>query len=102
MVKFKKEDFKYVSRVYIACDLYMNKCGYYYIFSVVGESANYLKNKYSLQNINIEVNLFADNSMRICSYKEHSRDKDIVYMAKEDVKELLPLLQEDMNLDFWR
>lgn len=89
MIKFWKDDFRYVKKM--GYNLYE----YIYVFNVRGESSNYLRNKYSLQYPNIEVNLFTeDNSISVGSYKEYSFDRDITDMEEDDVKELLPLLQE--------
>lgn len=100
MIKFWKEDFRYISRSYMACDLYMNKYGYRYTFSVRGESANYLINKYDLDYPNIQVHLFTcDNTMTVTSKTENKLNSDVADIEEEDLKELLSLLQEDVDLD---
>lgn len=93
MIKFWKEDFTYVKR--LDCSI----GGYIYIFSVRGESSNYLRNKYDLTYPNIHVNVFTiDNSMTIGS-KNEKLQADITDMEEEDVNELLPLLQKDIEMD---
>lgn len=93
MVKFWKEDFKYIKR-------FLSYYGYCYIFSVRGESANYLMNKYDLEYPNVYVNLFTDdNSMTVASKTENKLKSDVVDIDEEDSKKLLYLLQEDVDMD---
>lgn len=93
MIKFWKEDFTYVKRLNCSAG------GYIYTFSVHGESSNYLRNKYDLGYPNIYVNVFTkDNSMTVGSRNEKLQ-ADIADMEEEDENELLPLLQEEIDLD---
>ena len=94
MIKFWKDDFRYIKRINFTGG------GYIYIFSVRGESSNYLRNKYYLQFPNIQVNLFTiDNSMSIGSKTNNKLHSDITDMEEEDTKELLSLLQENVDID---
>lgn len=94
MIKFWKEDFRYIERLNFSFG------GHIYIFTVRGESSNYLRNIYTLQYPNIQVNLFTiDNSMSIGSKTDNKLKSDITDMDEEDVKELLPLLQEEVDSD---
>ncbi len=89
MIKFWKDDFRYTGRY----EIYHGH--YCYAFAVRGESSNYLRNRYYLQYPNIQVNLFTeDNSMSVISKIAPNIKVDIADMEEEDVKELLPLLQE--------
>lgn len=95
MIKFWKDDLKYIGRTYIACNLSMNKYDYYYTYSVIGESANYLRNKYGLDYPNIQVHLFTcDNTMTVTSKTENRLNSDVTDIEEGDLKELLSILQE--------
>ena len=94
MIKFWKEDFTYVKR--LECSI----GGYIYIFSVRGESSNYLRNKYDLTYSNMYVNVFTiNNSITVGSKANNMSLSDITDMEEEDENELLPLLQEEIDLD---
>ena len=100
MVKFFKEDFKYIERH----GYYNNDCGdggYCYSFSVCGESANYLINKYGLEYSNVRVNLFTDdNSMTVGSKTNNKLKADCMKIDDtDDLTELLFILQEDIRID---
>lgn len=97
MIKFWKEDFKYIGKKYISCNSYMNRyeC---YTFSVRGESANYLINKYDLDYPNIQVHLFAcDNTMTVTSKTDNRLNSDVADIEDEDLKELISIIQEDVD-----
>lgn len=92
MIKFWKEDFTYIND-------FLTYNGDYYEFSVRGESANYLINKYDLDYQNIELHLFTDdNTMTVTSRTESGLNRDISDVDKEDIQELLPILQEEINM----
>ena len=100
VIKFWKEDFRYIERH----SYYNNErgdSGYYYTFTVRGESANYLMNKYELSYPNVEVHLFADdNSMTVTSKIDNGLNRDVVDIDDEsDLKELLLILQEEVRID---
>lgn len=100
MIKFWKEDFRYITRMgYYNAE--QGCCSYYYTFSVRGESANYLMNKYDLDYPIINVNLFTeDNSVTVRSTVENRLKSEVVDIDdKEDLKELLPLLIGEINID---
>lgn len=100
MIKFWKEDFRYITRMgYYNAE--QGCCSYYYTFSVYGESANYLMNKYDLDYPIINVNLFTeDNSVTVRSTVENRLKSEVVDIDdKEDLKELLPLLIGEVNID---
>ena len=94
VVKFWKEDFRYTER-------YFSYDGYCYTFTVRGESANYLMNKYGLGYPNVEVNYFTDDgSMSVRSSTENKLKIDITDIDdEEDLKELRTILQETVDLD---
>ena len=95
MIKFWKEDFKYVKR--INADE-----SFAYRFFVYGESANYLMNRYDLTCKNVEV-VYYDDEVRV--YKTHKIKNDsrvfYEYMAlyDEDNEELCSLLIDTVKLD---
>jgi len=93
MIKFWKEDFRYINRYEIFR-------GYSYTFSVCGESANYLINKYELNYSNIQVHFFTcDNTMTVTSKTDDKLRSDVADIEEEDLKELLTILQEEVDLD---
>ena len=96
MIKFWKEDFRYIKRSFIS---FTDK--YCYTFSVRGESANYLMNKYGLQYPNIEIHLFTSyNSMSVTSKIDSGLKSDVTDIDDEDdLKELLSILQEEVRID---
>jgi hypothetical protein len=93
MIKFWKEDFTYVKR--LDCSI----GGYIYIFSVRGESSNYLRNKYDLEYQNIYVNVFNRFEGITVGSENEKLQADIADMEEEDENELLPLLQEEIEID---
>ena len=100
MIKFFKEDFEFLKRMgYYNAEA--GGCNYYYTFSVRGESANYLMNKYDLSYPIIYVNLFTnDNSVTVRSTVENRLKSEITDIDdEEDLKELLPILMEEVNID---
>ena len=90
MIKFWKEDFRYVERYEYGLDVYR------YVFTVRGESANYLMNKYDLGYPNITVNLFTDdNSMSVASKANNGLQSDVTDIDDiDDLAELLKILSE--------
>ena len=97
MTKFCKEDFKYIKII----DTYY---GYRHIFSVCGESVNYLKNKYDLKYPNVQVSLFTDdNAIIVGSSTSNLLCMDGVIITdnaivnKEDIEDLLDILQEKVG-----
>jgi hypothetical protein len=88
LAKFCKEDFTYIKR-------FLSYYGYYYDFSVHGETANYLINKYKLEYPNIQVHLFAyDSSITVGSKTNDKLKADITEIDDEDFKELFDILLE--------
>ena len=97
MTKFCKEDFKYIKII----NTYY---GYRHVFSVCGESVNYLRNKYDLKYPNVQVSLFADdNALTVGSNTSNLLSMDNVVVTdnavvnKEDIEELLHILQEKVS-----
>ena len=95
LIKFWKEDFKYIKR------RYSSEYDFCYTFSVRGESANYLMNKYDLCYPNVEVHLFTiDNSMSVTSKIDSGLKSDVTDIDdEEDTTELWSLLKEDIDID---
>ena len=100
VVKFFKEDFRYTKR-YGYYNSETGGEGLCYSFSVRGESANYLMNKYGLEYPNVTVDLLTDdNSMSVTSYTDNKLKRDITDIDDEDdVEELLNILQEEVRID---
>ena len=94
MIKFWKEDFQYIERI-------SSYYGDLYIFSVRGESANYLMNQYDLSYPNVQINLFTnDNTMTVGSKTDNKLKADCADIDDEDdLKELLSILQEEVSKD---
>ena len=91
--KFCKEDFKYIK-------IKKTYNGYYHIFSVHGESVNYLRNKYDLKYHNVQVSLFTDDNILTVESNLSMGDvviTDNAVINKEDIEELLHILQEKVN-----
>ena len=100
MIKFWKEDFKYVERY----GYYNSKTGgegLCYAFTVRGESANYLMNKYKLGYPNVSVYLYMDdNGISTGSKTDNKLKSDLIGVNdKEDTIELWSLLKEDIEID---
>lgn len=88
MGKFFKEDFTYIKII-------ESYYGYYHVFSVYGESVNYLRNKYDLKYPNVKVHLFVDdNTLTVGSRTDNLLFMDNAVIDKEDAKELMSILQE--------
>lgn len=101
MDKFYKEDFKYIKII----DTYY---GYRHIFSVCGESVNYLKNKYDLKYPNVQVSLFTDdNAIIVGSSTDNLLSMDGVIITdnaivnKEDIEELTLILQKKICMGLY-
>ena len=62
MIKFWKEDFKYIKRTEWSIP---GGYEFQYHFSVRGESFNYLYNEYGLEYPNMEVHVFGENSATV-------------------------------------
>jgi len=91
VVKFWKEDFKYIKII----EAYY---GYDHVFSVHGESVNYLRSKYDLKYPNVKVHLFIDDdTLTVVSRTDNLLFMDNVVIDKEDTKELMFILQEIMD-----
>ena len=93
MIKFWKEDFKYIER-------FNSWNGLCYGFSVYGESSNYLINKYQLKYPNVIVNFYVDDKSIFIRNKSNDglniRSTDTY---DEDYEELLTILQENIDID---
>lgn len=99
MIKFWKEDFKYIRRSPYT-HYFVEGFGYSYTFSVRGESANYLINKYDLDYPNIQVHLFTgDNSMTVTSRTDNKLNSDVDDINEDDIEELLAILQPIVDSD---
>lgn len=101
MVKFWKEDFKYIKRSQYT-HFFLEGFGYRYTFSVRGESANYLINEYNLKYPYIKVCVnYGHNAITVdvISETETSFMYDIYDVIGEDLIELGSLLQEDIEID---
>jgi len=93
VVKFWKEDFRYIARHYCFDD-------YFYTFSIRGESANYLMNKYHLDYPIIQVNVFMNNgSMSITSRAKNGLGFCGAEIKEDDYKELMDILQKEIDND---
>ena len=76
--------------------------GYTYTFSVRGESANYLMNKYDLKYSYVKVIAQYGHraaSIRVISETEDISQYDAYDIYGEDLTELLSLLKEDIDND---
>lgn len=101
MIKFWKEDFKYIKRSPYT-HFFVEGFGYCYTFSVRGESANYLINKYNLRHPNIKVCVnYGHNSasLRVVSETKDVSQFDVYDICGEDLIELTFLLKEDIDMD---
>jgi len=94
MIKFWKEDFKYVKR-FNAIEPFG------YLFNVRGESANYLLNHYNLKYPNIFILLFNDVDIYVGSREIHSFKNEMFHCNEYDINELYdilyPFVIEDMK-----
>lgn len=98
MIKFYKEDIKYIKRTGWAGLNYTYK--YQYHFSVRGESANYLINAYGLFGKDVELHYFSDDYVTVTSKNpNNSTESDVTEINKEDIDELLNILLEDIKED---
>lgn len=76
--------------------------GYCYTFSVRGESANYLMNKYNLKYPYIKVYLNYGHracTSRVISETEDKSQFDDHNISGKDLKDLLYILQEEVKID---
>ena len=101
MIRFWKEDFKYVRRSPYT-HFFLEGFGYCYTFSVRGESANYLRNKYNLiyPYAKVCVN-YGHNAItiRVISETENPSVYDVYDVIGEDLIEIGSLLKEDIEID---
>ena len=101
MIKFWKEDFKYIKRSPYT-HFFVEGFGYVYTFSVRGESANYLMNKYNLNYPYIKVCVnYGHNSasMRVVGETEDKSQFGACDICGEDLAELVSLLKADIEID---
>ena len=101
MIKFWKEDFRYIKRSGYT-HFFVEGFGYCYTFSVRGESANYLINKYNVNYPYIKVYLnYGHNActMHVVSETGDKSQFDSCNINGEDLKELVSLLKEDVYND---
>ena len=101
MVKFWKEDFRYINRSPYT-HFFVEGFGYCYAFSARGESANYLINKYNLKYPYVKVYVnYGHNvaSMRVISETENKSQYDAYDIYGKDLDELLFVLQEELDND---
>ena len=98
MIKFWKEDFRYIRR-------YSDYPGYTYVFQVRGESANYLINHYDLPEDDIEVvvdfnPIIIKFEVLITDFPKHSK-RVMTKIKEEDYKEiretLFPYILDDLR-----
>ena len=96
MIKFWKEDFKYIKRTgWSTSDGYE----FQYHFSVKGESFNYLFNKYGLEYPNMEVHVFSGNSATVTTRNNDNKKSDVADIDEGDIEELMSILREDIEMD---
>lgn len=101
MVKFWKEDFRYINRSPYT-HFFVEGFGYCYKFSVRGESANYLMNKYNLKYPYVKIYLsYGHNaaSIRVISETEDEFQFDACDISREDLDELLNILETHIDVD---
>lgn len=93
MIKFWKDDFKYIERL----ETWNGLC---YRFSVCGESSNYLMNTYQLKYPNITVHFYiTDKSMSIRNKSNDGLNIHSTDIEDDDYEELLNILQEEVRID---
>lgn len=92
MIKFWLNDFNYIKR-FGATEPFG------YLFSVRGESANYLINKYKLNYPKVFVNCHMDNTIYIGSQQYDNRQSDCCVCQQDDIEELCSLLKPTINYD---
>ena len=97
MKKFFREDIKYVERTNWTGFHYT--CEHQYHFSVRGESANYLINKYNLFGKDVKIHYFDDTYITVTSHDPKGSQTDVAEIDSEDIKELMLILQEDIQQD---
>lgn len=99
MIKFRKEDFTYTLRTpsYTA-DGIMIIGEFCYTFSVRGESANYLMNRYGLYFPNIEVTILNSRHCVGQAIDNIGRSQWFILLG-DDFEELHNLLKEVMDID---
>lgn len=101
MIKFWKEDFKYIKRSPYT-HFFVEGFGYCYTFTVRGESANYLMNKYNINYPYIKVCIdYGHNaaSIRVIGETENASQFGSCDIHGEDLAELISLLKEDIEMD---
>lgn len=92
MIKFWLDNFKYTKRFGVTEP-------FGYLFSVCGESANYLINKYELLYPNVFVNCYSDKTIYIGSRAVNDLKGDVCDCDENDVDELYNLLKPIINMD---
>lgn len=98
MIKFYREDVKYIKRTAWAGFNYAHEHQYH--FSVRSESANYLINKYGLYGKDVELHYFSDDYITVTSKHPYEDTKsDAAEIDEEDMQELLTILLEDIKRD---
>lgn len=97
MIKFWKEDFKYIKRTgySVLKDIYDE---HQYHFSVIGETALYLMNKYDLFSLNIKIHVFDNDYVTVTSHKTN-KETDVAEIDVEDREELMVILNEFIEQD---
>ena len=94
MIKFWKDDFKYIKRTGVSFSE-----GFRYTFSVYGESANYLINEYGLFGENVKIHVFSKDHITVTSSNSKFQMSDCANISDEDICELMYVLQEDICMD---
>ena len=92
MIKFWSDDFKYTKRFGVTKP-------FGYLFSVRGESANYLINKYKLLYPNVFVNCYCDETIYIGSRSVDNLWSDVCDCEEDDIDELYNLVEPTINID---
>lgn len=91
MIKFYKEDIKYVRRTGW-------NDRHQYHFSVTGETSNYLLNKYGLAFSNMELHFLDVDYITVTTEKDDFLS-DVADIDSEDFNELMGILQEFIDKD---
>lgn len=109
LIKFWKDDFKYIKRSGYT-HFFVEGFGYCYTFTVRGESANYLMNKYNLKYPYVKVYLtYGHNAItvRVVSETEDKSQFDNYNICEEDFYDLVFILQKEVwddlrNYEEWK
>lgn len=97
MIKFYKEDIKYIRRTSWAGFNYTYEHQYH--FSVISESANYLINKYNLFGKDVEIHYFDNYYITVTSKNPYGIETDVADIDPVDINELLLILMEYIKQD---